>query len=227
MITIGLICEGVSEINIMTRIISKYLDEEPFINPIEPDTRVERGHLVQNGYGGWMQVLRHCNDETITNILEYNDYLVIQIDSDASIQPIYGVTPFNADGSSKEIPVLYNDIMNRLQMNLSKEILEKYYGRLLFAICINEIECWLLPLYYTDRNRCKTHNCIFSLNKALSRKNMGRININDKNNSNTREVYTKVLKNFRNRQSIQECAQYQYSFAKLLEQLDLVNDHKR
>lgn len=39
MASIGLICEGVSEINVMTRIVSKYLGDEVFVNPIEPETK--------------------------------------------------------------------------------------------------------------------------------------------------------------------------------------------
>ena len=149
MITIGLICEGVSEINIMTRIISKYFNEETDVNPIEPETILENGRRIQKdgSYGGWQQVLRHCNDETITNILDFNDYLVIQIDSDTSGQVGYDVNPLNDDGKHKEDSMLYNDIKERLHKNISKEVLEKYAGRILYAICINEIECWLLPLY--------------------------------------------------------------------------------
>lgn len=226
MINIALICEGVSEINIMTRIISKYLDEEPIINPIEPDTKFENGHLVQteNGYGGWMQVLNHCNDEKLTNILEFNDYIVIQIDSDASIQAGYDVNPLNTDGSHKEDSVLYDDILKRLKMNLSAEFLEKYVGKLLFAICINEIECWLLPLYHTDHNRCKTQNCIYTLNRALAKNNIGCIISNDKNGPHSRAVYTKILKNFNTKRSIQKSARYHYGFSELLKQLDVLNE---
>ena len=90
MVSIGLICEGVSEINVMTRIVSKYLGDEVFVNPIEPETKMENGALVQNGYGGWQQVLSHCNDETVERILEYNDYLIIQIDTD--VQSSQGMT---------------------------------------------------------------------------------------------------------------------------------------
>ena len=71
--TIGLICEGVSEINIMTRILSKYLDDDVIVNPIEPETKTANGYLVQNGYGGWQQVLSHCNDETVEKILDCID----------------------------------------------------------------------------------------------------------------------------------------------------------
>lgn len=220
MVSIGLICEGVSEINVMTRIISKYLGDEVFVNPIEPETKRENGVLVQNGYGGWQQVLSHCNDETVERILEYNDYLVIQIDTDASIQAGYDVAPLDAMGHPKDVAVYFQDIKNRLLANISDVIQAKYEGRIVFAICMNEIECWLLPLYYSDKNRCKTNNCIYTLNQALTKKSIGGIPDTDKNSSNARRVYDKILKNLKNKKSIQDCAQYHYGFNELTKQLD-------
>ena len=220
MVSIGLICEGVSEINVMTRIISKYLGDEVFVNPIEPETKRENGVLVQNGYGGWQQVLSHCNDETVERILEYNDYLVIQIDTDASIQAGYDVAPLDENGRPKDVVVYFQDIKNRLLANISDVIQAKYEGRIVFAICMNEIECWLLPLYYSDKNRCKTNNCIHTLNQALTKKNVGGIPDTDKNSPNARRVYDKILKNLKNKKSIQDCAQYHYGFNELTKQLD-------
>lgn len=161
--TIGLICEGVSEINIMTRIVSKYLEDDVIIHPIEPETKTENGFLVQSGYGGWQQVLNHCNDEKVEEILEYNDYLVVQIDTDACIEAGYDVNPLDANNVTKTPEVLYEDVKARLLTNISQAVQEKYSGRIIFAICMNEIECWLLPLYYSNANRCKTNNCIYAL----------------------------------------------------------------
>ena len=220
MASIGLICEGVSEINVMTRIVSKYLGDEIFVNPIEPETKMENGALVQNGYGGWQQVLSHCNDETVERILEYNDYLIIQIDTDASIQSGYDVKPQDDDGKQKTVEVLYQEVKERLLMNISPEVREEYEGRIIFAICMNEIECWLLPIYYSDKNRCKTNNCIYTLNQALGKKNIGGIPDKEKNSPNARNVYNKILKNFKNKKSIQDCAQYHYGFNELTKQLD-------
>ena len=222
MVSIGLICEGVSEINVMTRIISKYLGDEVFVNPIEPETKRENGVLVQNGYGGWQQVLSHCNDETVERILEYNDYLVIQIDTDASIQAGYDVAPLDENGRPKDVVVYFQDIKNRLLANISDVSQAKYEGRIVFAICMNEIECWLLPLYYSDKNRCKTNNCIHTLNQALTKKNVGGIPDTDKNSPNARRVYDKILKNLKNKKSIQDCAQYHYGFNELTKQLDKI-----
>ncbi len=220
--TVGLICEGVSEINIMTRILSKYLNDEVIVNPIEPETKTENGFLVQNGYGGWQQVLAHCNDETVEKILEFNDYLLIQIDTDASIQKGYDVAPQDESGKTKDVAVFYQDVKNRLLANIREEVQEKYEGRILFAICMNELECWLLPIYYSNNIRCKTNNCLYALNLALGKKNLGGIPEKDKNCAFARNVYHKILKNFKNKNSILDCAQYHYGFLELTKQLDAI-----
>lgn len=220
--TVGLICEGVSEINIMTRILSKYLNDEVIVNPIEPETKTENGFLVQNGYGGWQQVLAHCNDETVEKILEFNDYLLIQIDTDASIQKGYDVAPQDESGKTKDVAVFYQDVKNRLLANIREEVQARYEGRILFAICMNELECWLLPLYYSNSNRCRTNNCLYALNQALGKKNIGGIPEKDKNSAYARNVYHKILKNFKNKKTILDCAQYHYGFMELAKQLDTI-----
>ena len=206
----------------MTRILSKYLDDDVIVNPIEPETKTENGYLVQNGYGGWQQVLAHCNDETVEKILDFNDYLLVQIDTDASIQKGYDVTPMDENGHPKEVSVFFQDVKNRLLANISEEVQEKYEGRILFAICINELECWLLPIYYSNNIRCKTNNCLYALNQALGKKNLGGIPEKDKNCAFARNVYHKILKNFKNKNSILDCAQYHYSFLELTKQLDAI-----
>ena len=132
--TIGLVCEGVSEINILTRIVSKYLDDDVDIRAIEPDTTTKNGFLVQSGYGGWEQVLRHCNDETVEQILEYNDYLVVQIDTDTCNLPGYGVNSLDTHGKQKTPDVLYQDIKARLLQMLKVGGEMKIVGKLFSRI---------------------------------------------------------------------------------------------
>lgn len=220
--TVGLICEGVSEINIMTRILSKYLNDDVIVNPIEPETKTENGYFVQSGYGGWQQVLAHCNDETVEKILDFNDFLLVQIDTDASIQKGYDVNPLDENGHPKDVAVFFQDVKKRLLANISEEVQAKYERRILFAICMNELECWLLPLYCSSSIRCKTNNCLYALNQALGKKNLGGIPEKDKNSAFARNVYHKILKNFKNRATIQDCAQYHYGFLELTKQLDAI-----
>ena len=220
--TVGLICEGVSEIRIVTRIVTKYLGDDVIVNPIEPETKIKNGVLVQDGYGGWQQVLSHCNDETVERVLEYNDILVIQIDTDTSVLTGYDVNPLDENGNLKEESVFYLDIKKRLLANISDAVQLKYDGRIIFAICMNEIECWLLPLYYTNANRCKTNNCLHTLNTALTKKNLGGIPPKDKNGASARRVYDSILKCFKNKKGILDCATYHYGFQELTRQLDQV-----
>ena len=69
-----------------------------------------------------------------------------------------------------------------------------------------------------------TNNCIYALNQALGKKNIGGIPEKDKNGASARMVYGKVLKGFKNRKTIQDCAQYHYGFQELVKQLDAIQD---
>lgn len=169
-----------------------------------------------------MKTIGLCNDETVEKILEFNDYLLIQIDTDASILKEYDVTPQDANGQPKDVAVFFQDIKKRLLANISEAVQTKYEGRILFAICMNEIECWLLPLYYTDNNRCKSNNCLYTLNQALGKRNLGGIPDKDKNGAFARNVYKRILKNFKNKKTIQDCAQYHFGFMELTKQLDAI-----
>ena len=60
------------------------------------------------------------------------------------------------------------------------------------------------------------------MNQALGKKNIGGIPDKAKNDPNARTVYGKILKNFKNKKSIQDCAQYHYGFGELTKQLDQV-----
>ena len=60
------------------------------------------------------------------------------------------------------------------------------------------------------------------VNQALGKKNIGGIPEKDKNSANARYVYGKVLKNFKNRKTIQDCAQYHYGFNELVKQLEAI-----
>lgn len=80
----------------------------------------------------------------------------------------------------------------------------------------------LLPLYYTDNNRCKSNNCLYTLNQALGKRNLGGIPDKDKNGAFARNVYKRILKNFKNKKTIQDCAQYHFGFMELNKQLDAI-----
>ena len=193
--TIALVCEGVSESKILTYIINRYLDGDVVVNSIQPSLTTAHGLEKQASEGGWLQVLNHCSDDMLKDIMAANDYLVIQIDTDTCNQKHYDVNPYNEDNQKITDDVLYERVCARLKRDISPEIWDKYFGRVIFAVCINETECWLLPLYYENdtKKRCATTNCIFILNQRLQNEGIG-IPEDKKNTPEAVKVYQQVLK---------------------------------
>lgn len=223
MITIGLICEGTSEVKILTYIINRYLGDDVAINRIQPSLRLSHGIEKQNDEGGWLQVLNHCNDNTITNNMAANDYIVIQIDTDTCIQKNYDVDIYDEKHNKVPDSVLYDRVCARLKQNISDEVWNAYSDKIIFAICFNETECWLLPLYYANdaKKRCATTNCIYILNQQLQKDGIG-IPEEKKNSPEAIAVYQKVLKKMK-RKDIPRIAQYNLGFLKFVEQLNTIN----
>ena len=224
MASIALICEGVSEIKILSYIINRYIGDEVVVNAIQPSLKIVHGQEKQDEDGGWLQVLNHCTDEVVKDVMASNEYLVIQIDTDACIQTNYNVDIYDENHNKVADNTLYERVITRLKLNISEEIWSNYSDRILFAICINETECWLLPLYYENdaKKRCATNNCIYILNQKLQKDGYG-IPEKDKNSSEAVYVYQQVLRKMK-RKDIPRIAQYNYGFQKFVEQIDAIKE---
>lgn len=215
MTNIALICEGISENKMISHLLLRYMGEDCCVNAIQPEITNSGRGAVQASSGGWSEVLHHCNDEVIKNALSFNDYVVIQIDTDACYQKEYGVNPLDENGRRKSDECLYKDVCERLCRDISIE----WQKKLIFAICFDETECWLLPLYYQDKKRCATHNCIFTLNKKLASKGMQCIPDKDKNSTNAIAAYNKILKDIKRKKDVELISKYNWGFSKFIEQL--------
>ena len=224
MVSIALICEGVSEIKILTYIINRYLGDDVSVNPIQPSIKLSHGQEKQDDEGGWLQVLNHCTDTVINNIMAVNDYLVIQIDTDACIQANYDVEIYNENHLRVTDSVLYDRVCARLKRDISEEVWNKYSNQIMFAICFDETECWLLPLYYENdaKKRCATTNCIYILNQKLQKEGMG-IPKEKKNSPEVVKVYHEVMKKMK-RKDIPYISQYNWGFQKFIEQMDVIKE---
>lgn len=60
------------------------------------------------------------------------------------------------------------------------EFMAKYRTKILFAVAVDEIECWLLPIFFTNKSASATNNCLFKLNQQLGSRNEKTINPNNK-----------------------------------------------
>lgn len=220
MANIAIICEGVSEFKIINHLVARYSGEH-FLNAIQPKINDERD--TQANDGGWSRVIEHCTDDVFENIFKLNDYLIIQIDTDSShIQP-YDIPHCFSNGVAKSDKRLHAEIKARLMREISHDVRKKYLSRILFAICHNEIECWLLPIFYNDNKRCKTNNCIYHLNEALSKRDIPRIPDKQKNSPNARKAYKKILSNIRKKSDVARIADSSRGFSNFIRGLEIID----
>lgn len=223
MTSIGLISEGISEHYIIKHIVERYLGEDDFrTNQIQPQIRLQGKQEKQDSIGGWLAVLNYCTEEKFKDILNYNDYIIVQIDTDTCELANYDVKRRNDDGSLRTDEELYSNICKRILKYIHMENNESFNGRIIFAICFDETECWLLPIYYTDKTKCNKNNCIFKLNQKVTTQNLAAIPEKDKNSPKAVKTYNAILKNMKKTKDITNCSQYNYGFKMFIEQLDII-----
>lgn len=210
----ALITEGASEHYIIKHILLQYMDDEPDINQIQPQLLNGKQQTI----GGWNEVLKYCErEEDLLAILKFNDYIVIQIDTDqCQIHP-YSVNKMEGGKiiTNEELwERVYNRIMDAIPSSIDKT-------RIIIAICSDTIECWLLPVVCTkDTTADSTNQCVKKLNKGLCRLNIRPIT--DKNSSQARISYGAVLARMRKSKEIRSVAALHYGFGQFLKQLDSI-----
>ena len=214
--TFALITEGVSEYTVIQHLISRYFrDDDPIINQIQP--KMEKSKQVSEG--GWNEVLKYCEREELLHILLENDYVVIQIDTDQSQQFPFDVSHIEK-GKEKSSDRLLADVIVRLERNLPKNIGS---NRIIFAICIHTVECWLLPLVYSDNRKNKTKGCLAVLNLELRRKNMLTVSeTGDKNSATSQKAYWEILKLLKTKSEIKNISVHNAGFQKFVDHLELL-----
>jgi hypothetical protein len=224
MTSFAIICEGISENLSLHAIVEKISQEDVYFADIQPRTDKSHGHTVQEGSGGWTEVLSHCNTEVFKQALESNDNLIVQIDTDKCDNQCFDIKKTDEKNQPRPDVEIYDDIVTRLLQGVDQDFYEANKERIIFAVCFEEIECWFLPLFYSDKRACATTGCIDKLNQEL-RKDKGGYYIPEKgkNGANARSTYQFVLKKMK-RKDIPKISQYNYGFKKFVEQMDAIKN---
>lgn len=177
----ALIAEGITDQIIIHNILIGFF-RDPDIDPRILQPIVAKGkNATEESQGGWFNVIKYCESSRLKNALDNNDYVIIHIDSDASEQKYFDVSHRDKDGNKFTIEQLQANIENRLIDSIGDPFYQKYKDRIIFAICVHQIECWLLPLYNNYRFNSQTDKCLDSLNAALAKMDEERIEKNKKN----------------------------------------------
>jgi len=169
MTSFALICEGITDQAALESILFGHYDDPDLeINSLQP-RRDATDEARQENFGGWEQVFEYCGDhEAIQEALTFNDYLIIQIDTDICEHARFGLSKLNEHGKDKDETILLSEARLVLESKLGAQVLPDYSHRIFFAICVHSLECWLIPLHVSDKRMArKTKSCENHLERAL------------------------------------------------------------
>jgi hypothetical protein len=172
MISFGLVTEGLTDQIVIENILAGYFNSPDLdIRQLQPQR--DKDNENKSTYGGWTLVFDYCKSRDFQEALQFIDYIIIQIDTDVSDDYNIPKVHENGDFTPQE---LIEKVIEKFRGASGDDFYRKYQQKIIFAISVHSIECWLLPLYYTDKkNKSKFKSCLDTLNPQVYKKHKFRI----------------------------------------------------
>ncbi|MCU0288906.1 MAG: phage tail protein [Acidobacteria bacterium] len=214
MFSFRLITEGITDQFTLKNILSIFYDDPNIdVEPLQPLCD-ETDRYTQKNYGGWAMVFEYLKSKKFKDAIAFTDYFIIQIDTDVS--PEFGI-PHQEAGRDLTLEQLYTRVKEKIISSMDMDFYDKHKDRFIFAISIHSIECWFLPLYYSNKRKSTPHNCLYILNQRLESKE--RFTIDRKNP----RYYETISKKFKNKRRLISLAANNLSFKIFLESLPSIH----
>ena len=213
--SLGLISEGITDQVVILNILYGYFNtndvELTYLTPVRDET--DQSRIVDGS--GWYSVIEYVQSSQFNGAFQYLDYVVIQIDTDVCEEPHYGVSR-RKDGRELTPLQLLDDVRAKFRGWIGSETFKARKDRIIFAIAVDSIECWLLPLYYENHaaKRRKTVNCLATLNEALNRSKG--FTIHGKNP----DYYEKASADYGSQRILRRVYKHNPSFKAFIDELD-------
>lgn len=165
----AIIAEGPCDQVVIENILIGYFrsdDGEPTVNYVQPPQATTADPSPP---GGWTRVFQSLRNGDPQKALQFHDYLVIHIDTD--VQEEAGFDVPRRDGRKVfSVPERVAHVRDRLIRDIDPVFYQNYGTRILFAITVDSIECWLLPLLSNnDAKAKKITGCYNAVNAELRR----------------------------------------------------------
>ena len=169
--TFAIVGEGLTDQVVIENILNG-LFEDPNVRFVQPTLDLTDASR-KAGAGGWTEVFRFCDSELLADAFAANDFVIIQIDTDVCSERGFDVSS-TVDGEPLECRELVEAVCKRLHEAIDSNLLFEAEEKIIFAVCVNSIECWLLPLLFdTKAHYGKTTGCLEAVNSALNKRNAG------------------------------------------------------
>lgn len=169
MATFGLISEGITDQIVIENILIGLLnDDDLLVTYLQPAFDETDTNSVSS-HGNWHKALQYCESQYFKDAVLSMDFVIIQIDTDIfktqKLPQEYQVILAPHILPDETIILIKEKIIDLIGRDFYKTAEQK----IILAISVDSIECWLLPIYYQNQaaKASKTVNCLNTLNEKL------------------------------------------------------------
>jgi len=165
MLTFGLACEGVTDQVVIENILCGFYKDNNLrseIKVFQPLFDATQQKQLEGEFGGWEELFRYLSTKKFRESVINTKFMIIQIDTDISEHPNFNVSQYNLSTEA-----LISKMIERLitQIDSKKEFYEKHQEKIIFAISVHSLECWVLPIY--NKKSEVIHKCFDKLSKEV------------------------------------------------------------
>lgn len=209
----ALVTEGITDQVALEAILKGHYkrfdgDIEVVVNPIQP-IRDATDASKQGDFGSWEKVFEACaRPEVSDNALAFNQYLIVQIDTDMGDHANFGL-PLAPGG----VDVDETTFVTQARALIATKFGDKWphiEHRVFTAVSVHSLECWLMALHSPAATR-STKRCEERLRQELIRQNK----VYDKNHA----CYTAISKDFRKTKHLDDARSRSVSLDRFVESL--------
>ncbi len=208
----GIISEGPTDQLVLENILFGFFeDKNLLVNPLQP----KPGEA-----GNWDKVFKYCASKDFEDALTSDfrvDFLIIQVDTDFMRRQEVPAA-YRFDTSSLSTSEVAAAMRNKLIEIIGADLYQQHADRIIFAIAVDSIECWFLPIYFPNKPKtaAKTTNCLATLNTVLPQVEGFSIHTKEE------KYYRTISKKFWKKRDLKGFAEKNPSFALFMEELEKV-----
>ena len=158
------IVEGVTDKRVITNILAGY-----FNNPDIKVTWLQPRDTIPNTKeppAGWTRVLKYCKTKQFKDSFQENEYVIIHIDTDVSPKETFDIAHHDENGNLLTPDQLIAKVVNKFRLLIGEDFYDQYEDKIIFAIAVHSIECWLLPLFLPEK-KAEIDDCMNILKRDL------------------------------------------------------------
>jgi len=163
----GLITEGITDQivieNILCGFYKDYEDLDEEIQSLEPPRDETDIKQAYSEFGiGWSAIFNYLSESRFRDDVLNSEYIIIQIDTDIAEE--FGCS------LNQSVEEIIKSVIEKIVEKIdSKELFyEENREKIIFAISVHSLECWILPLYESNKKE-KIIGCEDKLKKAITK----------------------------------------------------------